>query len=694
MKDQSVSPPSRICRASGTPFWVLSAMCPAILPILAASPVPMPQADFAVVGVIVTPHVRAPSMRYRRDPGKADGALVRVILESKGGSPWSRRDVTVFGKTGKENVDAGRWAWCDFPGDEMGADDAIPAGEMTVLTFNTRAEGSGIGTSASITVKGHDGSAEVKLIPDDVHIGAATFFSSGSRAVVDQAVIHIVNTGRLPVRIGGVRFRQPTVRNRFWTLARTAQHAPARTLPSNGEVAAGETAIILADTKLDLTYTLIEVDIKQGRRTRTVYGYLKAKHEAFDISGGWVSSTAADGRSALAHEEFVKTLAGLHVNTAHYTEVGGYSDQTDPDSLYARYPLKRFGKLTPVERYDRDEMLPLIHGVEFLGEPQYGGGKPVPPQEVWRQLHPYAPARLATTVTHSEEAVWRFYAGLSDYPHYDAYRVTAPSADAWRMYDRWEGERIGWGAPLETIGDMCRSLREMTRPAPTAYWSQEPHHDWGSYGGRKRTSPTCDEIRLQAYHALASRITSLYWFNLSLPSLLKFPDTMLELRRIGREIRMLESVYLRGSAYRCRQINEEGKPSWDLASIAAPECAVLFALDLRYRPDPAEKVFVFGPPRPATFTFDLPPFLRSPSDVFRVDADGVHEVRFRRTKYGVAVSDVAHKAAVYVAAPGPGVRQGVLKRHRELVEFERSLGFDPASNPADLEALRKLQRKP
>ena len=68
-------------------------------------------------------------------------------------------------------------------------------------------------------------------------------------------------------------------------------------------------------------------------------------------------------------------------------------------------------------------MLPRIHAVEFLGESQYGGEGPVPPQEVWKQLSAYAPTRLPTAVTHSEERVWRFYAGLSDYPHYDALRA-------------------------------------------------------------------------------------------------------------------------------------------------------------------------------------------------------------------------------------------------------------------------------
>jgi hypothetical protein len=71
-------------------------------------------------------------------------------------------------------------------------------------------------------------------------------------------------------------------------------------------------------------------------------------------------------------------------------------------------------------RYDTEEMLPTIHAVEFIGEPQYGGGRPVPPQEVWEMLAPYQSSRLPTSVTLSEERTWRYYAGLSDYPHDDA----------------------------------------------------------------------------------------------------------------------------------------------------------------------------------------------------------------------------------------------------------------------------------
>lgn len=69
-----------------------------------------------------------------------------------------------------------------------------------------------------------------------------------------------------------------------------------------------------------------------------------------------------------------------------------------------------------------------------------------------------------------------------------------------------------------------------------------------------------DELRLQAYHGLSSRITSLYWFNLSLRSLLAFPDLIEPMTRVGREIRMLEDYYLEGDAVSHERILRDGKP--------------------------------------------------------------------------------------------------------------------------------------
>jgi hypothetical protein len=333
-------------------------------------------------------------------------------------------------------------------------------------------------------------------------------------------------------------------------------------------------------------------------------------------------------------------------------------------------------------------MLPHIHAVEFLGEPQYRYGRNDKlPQQVLEAFLPYCKSRLATTLTLSESQNWHLYAGLSDYPHYDAYRVTAPSPDTWMLYDRWGKQKIRWGSPLETIGEMTRSLRETSRPVPIAYWSQGAHHDWGRYGGRTRTSPTPDELRLQAYHALSSRITSLYWFNLSLKSLVKFRDLIDEITRIGREIRILERFYLEGTVYQYKQTQREGKLDWDIASIVAPDGALLFALDLDYEADPAEKIFQFGPLRLARFEFDLPPHLQRPKDVFRIDADGIHEIHHEPNVSGVHIQDRVSKVAIYVATMDSSLREKLETRRRALVRFEDSFQLDPARRGEDFEAL-------
>jgi len=445
-------------------------------------------------------------------------------------------------------------------------------------------------------------------------------------------------------------------------------------MPVAAEVPPRDKGIVkLRTNKLPLTYVAIEVGTNAG----PAWAHLRIKPEAFDISGGWVGGN-------LTKEPYLKLLQHLHVNTGHFDSVAGY---TDNPALYDRYPLRLFNRLWPLDKWDTDAWLPRIHAVEFLGEPQYGGGRPVPPQEVFDKLLPYRGSRLATSVTHSEERIWRWYAGLSDYPHYDAYRVVAPSPDSWGEYDRWGGRRIRWGAPLETIGDMCRSLRELNRPMPCAYWSQGPHDGWGGrFDGRSRRSPTPDELRAQAVHALSTRITSLYWFNLSLKSLLKFPDTWDAMTLIGREIRMLEPFYLEGDAYRFeRRVRADGAPDWDLASIAAPDAAVLFAVDTAYTADPQESVFKFGPPRSATFTFVLPPGLRGPKDVFRVDADGVHEAKWRAEGVGVVIDDTRSRDAIYVAANSIEVRKSIEQRRQAALAHEASHAVDRAA----VEALLK-----
>ncbi|MCW5551419.1 MAG: hypothetical protein KIS67_04550 [Verrucomicrobiae bacterium] len=642
-----------------------------------------------LAGLTLTPHVQSTELRYRREPDFSLGARVELFLRHAGReelrlSPDAA--IRLRGKSPEALLAAGEWTWHDFPSAWTNQPLVLPPGALTVWTFNGKRAPWGVGTSATLAVPG----AELKfdLAEPRTWLSAVTFLGDPTNPVPDALIFHVVNRTAGPLRVEACRLWLPENNVSWRALRPQAWFTNLNTFPADAVIPAGERGGARIQTgPLPLTYTAVEVRVRDAaNEPLTLWAHLRIKREVFDISGGWVSGDVR-GRSSLTFEPFLKTLRRMHVNTAHIGPVGGYTDNPE---LYAEYPLKYFNRLTPFEQFDREDVLPRIHAVEFLGEPQYGGGRPVPPQEVWQALAPYAATRLPTTVTHSEERIWRDYAGLSDYPHYDAYRVSAPAADAWARYDRWDGQTIRWGAPLETIGDLTISLRELNRPRPVAYWSQGAHHGWDRYGGRARTSPTPEELRAQAYHALAHRVTSLYWFNLSWKSLLKFPDLIEPITRVGREMRVLEDYYLEGDAYHFERRRREGKPDWDVAVITGPRGAVCFALDLAYSPDARERVFKFGPPRQATFAFPLPAYLRDALEVVRVEAEGVRPVNFTTTAAGIEVSGRSGPENVFVVSLRAGVAAELQARLRELVAYENSFGFDPGNQPEDLEQLQRL----
>ncbi len=648
----------------------------------------------AVAGVTVAPHFMLDTMRYAHDPEPAIGARVQLFLRHdapNGTAPLvmnAETRVLFDGKTPADLLASHAWAWHDMPAATPGETLELPPGALTVWTFNGRTAPFGSGGRPHVEA----GPPETPWLSKDLlldkpacWISSITFLGPESAIQPDTLFVHVANAGDDPVKMTACRLWLPADPQKPRILFPQPPLSSIEMFGGLASIAAGDRGGFLAKTgPLPLTYAVVEVTLaRPGGETFALWGHLRIKPERFDISGGWVNG----GGNPISKEVFLKALKRLHVNTAHLQIAPGYSD-TD---LHQKYPIKYFGPMTPLEIYDTDEMLPKIHAVEFLGEPQYGGGRPVPPQEVWEKLHPYAVTRLATTLTHSEERIWRDYAGLSDFPHYDAYRVTAPSPDAWRKYDRWGKQRIGWGAPLETIGDMCRSLRELNRPMPCAIWSQGPHEGWGRYGGRKRTSPTPDEIRMQAYHAVSTRITSLYWFNLSLKTLVKWRDTLDELGRIGRELRMLDEFLLEGDAHGFeRREKNKGKPDWDLASVCGPRAALLFALDLDYVPDPDEKVFKFGPPRNAKWRFPLPAYLQNIADVFRMDADGLHDVKWTFRDGAVEIREKSSRAVLLIATPDPALRNVLEHKRGQLIAAENALQFDPARNDADFAQLEQL----
>lgn len=653
-----------------------------------------------IAGMTVTPHVRAPGLQYASESSNELGALVHLFIRntsptSAGTNGQVNFNAVLFdGKEPQRQILNGDWAWHDTPNGWALEEQMLPPQAVSVWTFNTKSTNWGLGRSFPISITDWErlGRAvmPVKIAPQGVWISSLTYLSSDKNALPDTVVCYVANQAAIPVRFVSGRLYLPETHDHHRSLFKQAEFKEPRLWPSDGVIAPGEKGLIwFKGGRLPLMYGALELTMADPKDQRfSLWAHTRIKRESFDISGGWVAEPIK-GFKPMTHEPFLKVLQRMHVNTAHFTSVPGYTDQTDPKGLFTLYPLKRFGKLDPKSEFDAEAMLPFVHAVEFLGEPQSeGGNSGRVPQAVLQALSPWAKSRLATTVTLSDESTWNHYAGLSDYPHFNAYRVSAPSADDWRGYTRWGDQRIGWGAPLETVGSLCRSLREISRPTPIAAWSQGPHDGWEVYDGRKRTTPTPDEIRLQAYHVLSSRITSLYWFNLSLPALVKYRDTVDELTRIGREIRVLEDFFLEGDAYGHRQVMKEGRWDWDLASIVSPRGALLFALDLDYQPDKSSRVFEFRHRREAKFSFDLPPWLRNPVDVFRMDADGMYDVAYGATARGIEITDKQNKVAVYVATADRALRQRLEQKRLSLVELENSLNFDPANKGRDFDVLK------
>lgn len=661
-----------------------------------------------IAGLTVTPHRVSSTMQWRRPPTPELGARVEMLIRNSSSQPttFRRADAWRFdGRTPDELVTSAEWSWHETPALWEADNTVLPPQSLAVIPFNTRATSWGVDTAHTVQPGEQSPELKFKLANPTVWLSAVTFLATDSNGRVAPAsvtanrlVVHVQNAGDAELTITALKLWLPRVggSHRVLFAERTLRAEQLACFPANGRIAPHSSGGFTATLEpLQRVPVVVEVTLSSAAEAGAaapainLYASMKIRPEQFDISGGWIASSV-DGRQTLTIDEYLKTLSRMHINAGQIEEVQGYSDNPE---LAARYPFKRFNRLGDLSRYDQDEMLPTIHAVEFIGEPQYGGGRPVPPQEVHKLLAPYTPSRLHTSVTLSEERTWRYYAGLSDHPHYDAYRVIAPAADAWTRYNRWNGRTIRWGAPLETIGEMTRSLRELNRPRAIAYWSQGAHDGWGGFLSPRRGSPTPDELRAQAWHALASRITSLYWFNLSLPSLLKFPDLIEPITRVNREIRMLDELLLYATAFaHTEQRLQPDQPDWETSVLAAPQSALLVAHDVAYQPDPETNLFRFTP-RQGTFTFPLPRWIGPQATVFQIDADGVHDAAATVENDSVIITDTINVVGVYIATNDPHLRPTLQQRHAQLLAHENSFNFNPGTRPEDLEQLRATIRK-
>ncbi len=653
-----------------------------------------------LAGITVTPQARAQGLRYGTEPNNELGARVELFMRNPApagdgtNATFFSNAVLFDDKEPQRLIREGDWAWHDSPSVWAEAEVAVPPQGLVVWSFNTKTIEWGMGKKFTVTITDWQHIKRVtlplQLAPQGVWLSAVAFLSSDGNALPDTLVFHVANQAVIPVKIVSSSLYLPQT-NHHWRINFPLETwTNFYTFPANGIIPPGDKGGGRISTgRLPLSRAALQVVLADNQgRVFPLWARTRIKREWFDISGGRVQDSGVDFNT-LTNTAYLKTLKRLHVTTAHMDDVPGYTDQTGPEGRFTLYPLKRFGKLEPTTQNEADGMLRLVHAVDVVGKPQFEfGGVPRFPQAVQQTLLSYAKTRLTTTVTLTDESTWRYYAGLADFPNIEVFRLCAPAMDDWTLYDRWEGKPIGWGAPLETLGELTRTIRELSRPMSIACWAQGPYYGWEVLDGRKRTAPTADELRVLAYHALSSHVMSLYWHNLSLRSLVQFRDTLNEMGRIGREIKMLEDFYLSGDAYRYQQVMREGKPDWDLASIVSPRGALLFALDLDYTPDRSARVFEFKRRREAVFVFDLPAYLRRPAEVYRVDADGIYPVNFSLTEKGVQIADKQNKVAIYVATSFPEMRNLIEGQRQLLLNEEQSYNFDPANKNRDFELLK------
>ncbi len=653
-----------------------------------AAPIPVKGMPLRILDVIVTPHQFSDEFKYSHPPNPELGALVRLVVVHDGTEDRVVAPQLKFnGKDAATLLAEDVWAWYEMP-DNLGTADApfqMTPGMLTVFTFNAKPAAWGVGNTVELILtdglSGDTADIALPITVDPLRLRSITCLATEPDGIIpERLVIHLSNDLDVPVTV-----RETAVYPEMQRHSR--REASFETRPDNGTAQPGETMVVMADTgPLPLTHGLVEVMFETPDGTQhSRWARLRFKADRFDISSGWMAIATPKGVVPVTQESFLKMLKRMHVNSLWGEHIAGYTDDTGPDGLYTRFPMRQKGYFEDIEKYNADEWVARIHGVDRLGEPQHAGN---PPMEVYNILKHYDAARYPTTLTLSDEKDWRYWAGIVDFPHYDAYRVSAPAMDNWRLYDCWD-RTVFWGAPLEGIGVMTRSLRELSEPLPIALWSQTVHEGWQDQFTRLRRSPTPDEILMQAYQGLANGIISLYWYSLQAHSTLMYRDGIDITARIGREIRLLEDLYLRGYATHHERVMGTHRPDLEFNVVSAPDAALLFAMDTSYAPDHDKRVFVFDGPRDIDAAFPLPRWLQTPDDVFRVDADGVYDVDWSPTEEGVRIQDRLDRVGVYVVATLPGERERRAQRLDELKAYEDAVGFDPGNDDDDFDTLMR-----
>lgn len=637
-----------------------------------------------IAGVTVVPHgVSGEIASYGlEDPFAVPedlGALVRIFVRNVSEDRDIRADVLFNGRTGLDLVGTGVLSWCDVPDsrEALGkVSDGLPRGTLDCWTLNILDPGfyrNGIAIAMTDRKTGEQAQGTIRVAEADVTVERIVFASEAGDRIPDGFLVFLRNRSASPVSLGRITLwpSYGTYREHWWR--ETA--APRSVVPFGGEagIPPGDMGGARVSTgPLPFGEMVLSFEILGPDGSRDIYQSIKPVVTEFDLSMGW-------GTEALVGSEaFRKTIRSLHVNTFHGGP-GAFYD--DPDRV-AAHPMKTFDSLPDIAVKSSPEWLPLVHGSERFGEPQFDNRPAQGIADIY--LAEYRESGYPTTLTLSHEPGFHRYAGLTDLPHFDAYRVVAPHADRWGAYVRYGSKNVPWGAPLETIGFYMRTLAALSRPNPIAAWSQALSDGWFSLLRPASGNPNPLEIRIQAYEALANGAVSLYWFNLSGKNVSANRDRLAVLQEIGREIRTVDRLLGQSAPYAW----ENRFLDLDQNVLAGEDHAVLFAIDLQYRKAWYNE-FVSAGPRTGELSFPVPAWLRDCDAAVRVHRDGIGPIPVRMEAGRAVLSDTFQDTALYVLyRSADGDLAGELaNRYDDLRRFEAAFGFDPIRNDADFALL-------
>ena len=341
-------------------------------------------ATIEVVGIDVVPHLFSAELRWRTTPRPELGALVRLFVRNVSAPEVALVPRPLFnGRRGGDLVREGEWAWCDVPDDRPEEERGQPLspGHLDVWTFNAVRSTWGPGGVLHLEVgdaspsPGSDRHAlAVPLQVPTVACARLLLHDADDDGCVDSCTAHVTNDSDAPVTIRGLRVWSPGDEDgrAIHDLAPGPLLQPTATLPAEGVIPPHDRGVVTTLLgRLPRAHGVIEI-AWQGPEGRgaSCWAARRFKDDAFAIGSGWLDIPSAPSVTPLKQESFLALLRRMHVDTTHVGEVPGYTDQTGPDGLFTRYPLKLLSGFEDISRFNAAEWSRRIHGVDILGEPQ------------------------------------------------------------------------------------------------------------------------------------------------------------------------------------------------------------------------------------------------------------------------------------------------------------------------------------